>query len=68
MTRNTLKLLPASKSSKTSKVVVGDDTGMVTCFGVKKREVSTVFTIEPTEFDKVHTTIAAEPSAAPTIE
>eukprot|EP00658_Telonema_sp_P-2_P027165 TRINITY_DN21036_c0_g1_i4.p1 TRINITY_DN21036_c0_g1~~TRINITY_DN21036_c0_g1_i4.p1 ORF type:complete len:263 (-),score=69.01 TRINITY_DN21036_c0_g1_i4:117-905(-) len=49
--RGTLQLLGSQKSN-TSKVVVGDDTGLVTCFAVKKGELVSVFTCEPSEFDK----------------
>lgn len=38
VSRGTLQLL-ASQKSGTQKVVVGDDTGAITCFAIKKGEV-----------------------------
>lgn len=37
--KNTLKVLPAEDGAKQQKVVVGDETGAVTCIGLKKEEV-----------------------------
>ena len=44
--RNTLKLLPISKRS-TQKVVVGDNAGVVNCFGMKKGEANSSFKTSP---------------------
>ena len=44
--RNTLKLLPISKRS-TQKVVVGDNAGVVNCFGMKKGETNSSFKTSP---------------------
>jgi len=51
VSRGTLQLL-ASQKSGTQKVVVGDDTGAITCFAIKKGEVANVFTSPAEEFDK----------------
>lgn len=41
-TRKTMKLLPASKG-KSQKVVVADQSGVISCFSVKKGEVVVIF-------------------------
>lgn len=38
--RQCLKVLPLGSKEKQQRVVVGDNTGMVTCFGTKKRETA----------------------------
>jgi hypothetical protein len=48
--RNTLKLLPLSKRS-TQKVVVGDNSGVIHCFGVKKGQASESFVSKPLSKD-----------------
>ena len=50
LSRNTLKLLPSK--SKTSKVIVGDESGVITCFSVKKGEVQEVFRQQPEEGER----------------
>ena len=48
--RNTLRLLPLSKRT-TQKVVIGDNSGVVHCFGVKKGEASASFESKPLSKD-----------------
>ncbi|XP_012877555.1 PREDICTED: Bardet-Biedl syndrome 7 protein isoform X2 [Dipodomys ordii] len=45
--QKTMKLLPASKHRATQKVVVGDQDGVVLCFGMKKGEAGAVFKTLP---------------------
>ena len=46
--RNTLNVLPSSKAKSRQKVVVGDSTGIVTCFGVgKHHELKPEFATPP---------------------
>ncbi|ERE90914.1 putative Bardet-Biedl syndrome 7 protein like protein [Cricetulus griseus] len=45
--QKTMKLLPASKQKATQKVVVGDQDGVVMCFGMKKGEAVPVFKTLP---------------------
>ncbi|XP_018420239.1 PREDICTED: Bardet-Biedl syndrome 7 protein [Nanorana parkeri] len=45
--QKTMKLLPASGRRATQKVVVGDQDGVVTCFGIKKSEAVPVFKTLP---------------------
>ena len=51
----TLKLLPPGKSKK-QKVVIGDDSGTVSCYEFKKGEPQSVFTYKP--FDGPITCVA----------
>lgn len=44
--RNNLRLLPISKRS-TQKVVIGDNDGVVNCFGMKKGKADTTFKVAP---------------------
>ena len=46
--RKTMRLLPLGKK-KQQKVVVGDDTGVMQCFGMKKDQVETIFKTPPGE-------------------
>lgn len=48
---NTLRLLKSAKG-KSDKLVVGDDTGLVTCFSIKKGELQEVFKVEPGDSDR----------------
>uniref|UniRef100_A0A8C9FQM8 Bardet-Biedl syndrome 7 n=1 Tax=Pavo cristatus TaxID=9049 RepID=A0A8C9FQM8_PAVCR len=45
--QKTMRLLPASGRRATQKVVVGDQDGVITCFGIKKGEPVTVFKTLP---------------------
>lgn len=45
--QKTMKLLPASRHRATQKVVIGDNDGVVMCFGMKKGETVTVFKTLP---------------------
>ncbi|XP_040186282.1 Bardet-Biedl syndrome 7 protein [Rana temporaria] len=45
--QKTMRLLPASGRRATQKVVVGDQDGVVTCFGIKKSEAVPVFKTLP---------------------
>ncbi|XP_032873072.1 Bardet-Biedl syndrome 7 protein isoform X1 [Amblyraja radiata] len=45
--QKTMKLLPASGRRITQKVVIGDQDGVVTCFGIKKGEAVPVFKTLP---------------------
>uniref|UniRef100_A0A8C5LHY1 Bardet-Biedl syndrome 7 n=1 Tax=Leptobrachium leishanense TaxID=445787 RepID=A0A8C5LHY1_9ANUR len=45
--QKTMKLLPASGRRATQKVVIGDQDGIVTCFGIKKSEAVPVFKTLP---------------------
>ncbi|XP_074893184.1 BBSome complex member BBS7 isoform X2 [Buteo buteo] len=45
--QKTMRLLPASGRKATQKVVVGDQDGVVTCFGIKKGEAVPVFKTLP---------------------
>ncbi|XP_063776321.1 Bardet-Biedl syndrome 7 protein [Pseudophryne corroboree] len=45
--QKTMRLLPASGRRATQKVVVGDEDGVVTCFGIKKSEAVPVFKTLP---------------------
>ncbi|MEE6461648.1 hypothetical protein FKM82_001357 [Ascaphus truei] len=45
--QKTMRLLPASGRRATQKVVVGDQDGVVTCFGIKKGEAMAVFKTLP---------------------
>ncbi|KAM3672856.1 BBSome complex member BBS7 isoform 2-T2 [Ammospiza maritima maritima] len=45
--QKTMRLLPASGKKATQKVVVGDQDGVVTCFGIKKGEAVPVFKTLP---------------------
>lgn len=45
--QKTMKLLPASGRRTTQKVVIGDQDGVVTCFGIKKGEAVPVFKTLP---------------------
>ncbi|XP_053317390.1 Bardet-Biedl syndrome 7 protein [Spea bombifrons] len=45
--QKTMKLLPASGRRATQKVVVGDQDGIITCFGIKKNEAVPVFKTLP---------------------
>ncbi|KAG8454093.1 hypothetical protein GDO86_000653 [Hymenochirus boettgeri] len=45
--QKTMRLLPASGRRATQKVVVGDQDGVVTCFGIKKAEALPVFKTLP---------------------
>lgn len=45
--QKTMKLLPASGRRSTQKVVIGDQDGIVTCFGIKKNEAVPVFKTLP---------------------
>ncbi|XP_054846503.1 Bardet-Biedl syndrome 7 protein isoform X1 [Eublepharis macularius] len=47
--QKTMKLLPASGRKATQKVVIGDQDGVVTCFGIKKGESVPVFKTLPGE-------------------
>ncbi|CAI5784419.1 Bardet-Biedl syndrome 7 protein isoform X1 [Podarcis lilfordi] len=47
--QKTMKLLPASGRKATQKVVIGDQDGVVTCFGMKKGEAVPVFKTLPGE-------------------
>jgi len=46
MARKCMRLLPQGKKRQ-QKVVVGDDTGALTCFGMKKDQLETVFKTAP---------------------
>ncbi|NXW31013.1 BBS7 protein, partial [Phaetusa simplex] len=45
--QKTMRLLPASGKKATQKVVVGDQDGVITCFGIKKGEAVPVFKTLP---------------------
>ncbi|KAM4052916.1 BBSome complex member BBS7 isoform 1-T2 [Anomaloglossus baeobatrachus] len=45
--QKTMRLLPASGRRATQKVVIGDQDGVVTCFGIKKSEAVPVFKTLP---------------------
>ncbi|NXS45280.1 BBS7 protein, partial [Balaeniceps rex] len=45
--QKTMRLLPASGRKATQKVVVGDQDGVITCFGIKKGEAVPVFKTLP---------------------
>ncbi|KAM8940294.1 BBSome complex member BBS7 [Pelodytes ibericus] len=45
--QKTMKLLPASGRRATQKVVIGDQDGIITCFGIKKSEAVPVFKTLP---------------------
>ncbi|XP_077332966.1 BBSome complex member BBS7 isoform X2 [Lithobates pipiens] len=45
--QKTMRLLPASGRRATQKVVVGDQDGVITCFGIKKNEAVPVFKTLP---------------------
>ncbi|XP_048365921.1 Bardet-Biedl syndrome 7 protein [Sphaerodactylus townsendi] len=47
--QKTMKLLPSSGRKATQKVVIGDQDGVVTCFGIKKGEAVPVFKTLPGE-------------------
>ena len=45
--RKSMRLLPMGKKRAAQKLVIGDDTGCVLCFGTKKGEVETIFKTPP---------------------
>ncbi|EDM01286.1 rCG41355, isoform CRA_c [Rattus norvegicus] len=45
--QKTMKLLPTSRQRATQKVVIGDQDGVVMCFGMKKGEAVSVFKTLP---------------------
>ena len=61
--RKTMRLLPKGKK-KQQNVVVGDDSGSVLCFGMKKEQIEQVFKTPPGQREVGRIELAAEQSSA----
>ena len=58
--RKTMRLLPMGKKKQQQKVVVGDDTGALLCFGMKKDQLEQVFKTAPTQKEVSRITLGGD--------